>query len=649
MSAQFGRWSFHTLAADPEYLAKVRRILCPYAPDEATSYSNGGVDLLFHAFRTTKQSRLETQPHVSAAGAILMWDGRLDNRAELIGLLGGSVSIDPTDVSLVAAAYERWGTDCFAKLIGDWAASIWDPREQTLILAKDPIGARHLFYCREKGHLTWSTILDPLVLFSARSVELDEEYIAGWLAGFPAAHRTPYAGIHAVPPSSFIFLNAAGSKIVKYWDFDPSRRIRYANDAEYEEHFRMVFAESVRRRLCSDTPVLAELSGGMDSSSIVSMADVVLDRGNGETPRLDTVSYYDDSEPNWNERPYFTKVEDQRGRTGCHINVAGRKILACEWPDGRLAATPASLGGLDEPAREFAACLSSHGNRVLLSGIGGDEMTGGVPTPTPQLADLLAKGELRPLAHQLKIWALDKRKPWLRLLFDAAQQFLPSRLARVPEHKRPAPWLNPNFVARHWAALTGRPSRWKLLGSLPSFQGNASTLDTLRRQLSCAPLPYEPPYERRYPYLDRSLLEFIWAIPREQLVRPGQRRSLMRRALCGIVPDGILNRKRKAFVARAPLAAVLAELPALVELSQSMVSSSLGIVDARRLSEAFESAGRGQQIPIVPLLRTLGAELWLRHLTDLGILKGCSPRAGAAATSGPSSLVDALDRKSSAS
>ena len=254
-------------------------------------------------------------------------------------------------------------------------------------------------------------------------------------------------------------------------------------------------------------------------------------------------------------------------------------------------------------------------------------MTGGVPTPTPELADLLARCQLKPLAHRLKIWALDKRKPWFLLLLEAARGFLPPILVGVPKHKRPAPWLNPDFVARHWATLTGRARRWKLLGSLPSFQANALTLDTLRRQLSCSATPSEPPYERRYPYLDRSLLEFIWAIPREQLVRPGQRRSLMRRALVEIVPAEILNRKRKAFVARAPLAAILAELPALVELSQSMASSSLGIVDARRVSEAFERARRGQEVPTVPLLRTLGAEFWLRHLTDRGIWKECPPQA----------------------
>src|SRR6202043_1291710 len=105
------------------------------------------------------------------------------------------------------------------------------------------------------------------------------------------------------------------------------------------------------------------------------------------------------------------------------------------------------------------------------------------------------------------------------------------------------------------------------------------------------------PQEKRYPYLDRGLLEFLYAVPREQLVRPGQRRSLMRRALVGIVPDEVLNRKRKAFVVRAPLAAISAESFQFAEMTRDMRVSSLGIVDANGFSEALRKAGHGQEVP----------------------------------------------------
>jgi asparagine synthase (glutamine-hydrolysing) len=615
VSVQFGRWNFDGRPADREYLAKAEGMLAPYGPDGGGAYIKDSFGILLRAFHTTKESRNEAQPHITPSGRVLTWDGRLDNRAELIHELRDILTNGSTDVSIAAAAYELWGTGSFRKLLGDWAVSIWNPKDRSLILAKDAIGTRHLYYSLDRDRVSWSTILDPLVLLAGKSFKLEEEYIAGWLSFFPATHLTPYVGIHSVPPSSSVLIRAGKHTVSKYWDFDPSSRIRYSTDGEYEEHFRVVFAEAVRRRLRSDSPILAELSGGMDSSSIVCIADTIIARGTAETPRLDTVSYYDDSEPNWNERPYFTKVEEKRGRTGCHIDVGKQEPFKFEFHSDHFAATPDSGGGRpNEASRQFATCVTSQRNRVVLSGIGGDEVMGGVPTPTPELEDLLAEARLRTLAHQLKVWALNSRKPWFHLLFEAARGFFPPALVGVPKYKRPAPWLHPDFVRRNRVALQGYETRLKFFGPLPTFQDNLGTLDVLRRQLSCADGSPDLLYEKRYPYLDRCLLEFMFSIPREQLVRPGHRRSLMRRALMGIVPEELLNRKRKAYVARGPLAAISPTWASSAELCQCKASHSLGIVDTKDFSEALQKAALGQEVSMVLLMRTLGVESWLRSL-----------------------------------
>ena len=624
MSVQFGRWNLDGKPVDCGYLERVGTTLGSYGPDGRSSFGDKNISILYHAFNTTKESRLEAQPHISASGAVITWDGRLDNRTKLIRGLCDSMTVGSTDVAIVATAYENWGTNCFAKLIGDWALSIWNPGSRSLVLAKDPIGTRHLYYSFDSNQISWSTILDPLVRLSGKTFALDEEYIAGWFSMFPAVHLTPCVGVHSVPPSSFVLLRPGKHAVSKYWDFDPMSQIRYRTDAEYEEHFRTVFATAVQRNLRSDKPVLAELSGGRDSSSIVCMADDIIARGNGDTPRLDTISYYDDSEPNWNERPYFTKVEEKRARAGWHVNVGAQdpdKIPAPEpQPESvhnRFVSTP-GYDGRTSP--QIRMCMASQGNRVVLSGIGGDEVMGGVPTPVPELENLLARAQFGVLAHQLKIWALEKRKPWFHLFWEAARGFFPPALVGVPKHMRPAPWLRPNFVRRYWTALTGYPSRTRLFGPLPSFQDNVSTLDSLRRQLALAALPFEPPFEKRYPYLDRDLLEFMFAIPREQLVRPTQRRSLMRRSLVGIVPDEILNRKTKAFVARSPMVAISTDWAHFAEMTQNMLGSALGIVDPERILEALWKVRRGERVPMISLRRTLSLEGWLKDLRGLGII-----------------------------
>ena len=611
MSVQFGRWNFDGGPVVPEYLEKVEASLLPYAPDGRGSYANAGVSILLYALHITAESARARQPYTSSSGAILAWDGCLDNRADLISQLGGSLSVDSADVSIIAAAYERWKAESFAHLIGDWAISVWDPVHRLLILAKDPIGTRHLYYTFDNGQVTWSTILDPVVLLAGRSFELNEEYLAGCVAFYPSTQLTPYVGIHSVPPSSYIRVTERTREIRKYWDFDPGKRIRYRTDAEYEEHFRAVFQAAVRRRLRSTFPVLAELSGGMDSSSIVCMADKIIAGNAVETPRLDTVSYYADSEPNWDERPYFASVEAKRGRAGCHIDVSSQETYKIQFDPGLFAPTPSSAR-LTEPRRQFAEFIESNGYRVLLSGIGGDEILGGVPTPLPELRDLIAAARFRALAHQLNAWALNKRKPWLSLLFEAAFGFFPQGLAPIPNYRRPAPWLAPDFVARNRTALAGYETRLRFLGGPPSFQENLSALEGLRRQLAFFAVAPEPICEKRYPYLDVGLIEFAFAIPREQMVRPGQRRSLMRRALAGIVPDGILNRRRKAFPVRTPTMAISSEWESLTDAKQPLLTGSLGIVDTECFLKTLEKSRLGQEIAIVQVMRTLALESWLR-------------------------------------
>jgi len=616
MSIQFGRWISDGGPVDPAYLDRVRDTLAPFAPDGRQDYSTPAIFISYFPFRTTAASRCEIQPHVSPSGAVITWNGRLDNREELLRELNQPVFSNAADVSIVASAWDCFGTKTFGRLIGDWTLSIWDPHAQALLLAKDFLGSRHLYYSVDGRGVTWCSVLDPILLACGKSWKIQEEYLAGLLSFFPAAHLTPYVGIHAVPPSSFALLKQGTSTVQRYWDFSADKKIRYDTDAKYEEHFRSVFSQAVRRCLHSDSPVLAELSGGMDSSSIVCVADAILAEGHAETPGLDTVSYYHDSEPNWNERPYFERIERQRGRTGHHIPANFQDSVDFCYGQGQLAATPCAARLPGNAGRQFFACLKTRGYRVVLSGIGGDEVLGGVPSPTAELADLCARLNLAGLGRQLKAWALAKRKPMVHLLADTLKAFLPIALVGVPKHERPLPWLNRQFQSRNLAALQGYPSRLKLFGPAPSFAENLLAIDGLRRQLACSATPVAPRYERRFPFLDRDLLEFLYAVPREQLVRPHQRRSLMRRALAGTVPHEILNRKRKAFISRGPLAALSADLERYLDNSGSMICSSQGIVNPDAFSAALREACSGGEVPLISILRTLSLERWMRHMTD---------------------------------
>jgi len=635
MSVQFGRWNFEGQPPDQGYIEKVTATLSPYGSDSNELYSKGGTKIVYRAFHTTKESHGEKQPYTSPSGAVITWDGRLDNRPELLIQLGDSLTMSSPDVEIVAASYERWNTDCFANLIGDWALSIWNPVDHSLILATDFTGIRHLYYSIEMNCVAWSTILDPLVRFAGKTFKVCEEYIAGWLTGYPAPQLTPYVGIHAVAPSCFALIRPGEHTIKKYWDFDPRKAIRYRTDTEYEEHFRTVLAQAVRRRLRADRPVLAELSGGMDSSSIVCLADVIIARGEAETPRLDTISYYDESTPGLDERFYVNKVEQLRRRTGHHIDlrtqnklgrseVDSKRFLLPRFENDRLAATPNSEHDLwPEVFEPYALYMNSHQYRVTLSGNAGEDPTGGyVPSPTSELQDLVARARFFRLARQLDAWAAKMGTSRLSLLWKALRGFgrLSITFPCPPRYKCPPPWLQSGFVRRYRAALHWYPSKLTLFGPLPSFQSHIYQLNHYRRFLASRDLCPELLREIRYPYLDRDLLEFAYAVPREQIVGVGKRRYLMKRSLVGIVPDEILDRKRKAVVAPEPDKHNPQGWRTRGELRHRLISNSLGIVDTDLFLLALQETDGKDDITIDKLKSTVILELWLNHLEAQGVL-----------------------------
>src|ERR1700732_2413300 len=115
MSIQFGRWNLDGKPVEPLYLDRVESIIAPYGPDGRGCFAQDHVAILYRAFHTTKESRREKQPHMSPSGAVITWDGRLDNHAELISELSDYLTNGSTDVAIVAMAFEKWGANCFTK------------------------------------------------------------------------------------------------------------------------------------------------------------------------------------------------------------------------------------------------------------------------------------------------------------------------------------------------------------------------------------------------------------------------------------------------------------------------------------------------------------------------------------------------------
>jgi asparagine synthase (glutamine-hydrolysing) len=584
-----------------------------YAPDGTVVRASGRIGMGFQPYRTHERSHLESRPMVDAGGNILTLDGRLDNHADLCKLLNLSDACT-ADSLIVLAAFARWGEDCFSRFVGDWALALWSHADQSLYLARDHAGTRTLYFEQTKNRILWSTFLETFSR-EGRTRDADERFAACYLACQPIRDLTPYKGISAVPPAHYLKFYENQVARRAHWQWMAKEKIHYRTDSEYEEHFLALFRQSVERRTGPGTSVLAQLSGGMDSTSIVCMSDHIR-RGQGVGPGglVDTISYYDDSEPNWNERPYFTAVEAMRGRTGIHVDLASRNgglsLLPGRqpcglWPGGGNASRgPEGTTDSDREGRTY---------RVLLSGIGGDELLGGVPTPLPELADLFHLKTLGLFLTRSLAWCVPSRTPLLHMMFRTSAYWVSLyRKSRIDQSTMP-PWLSPR-LRRLCSELRGEDLASETRIGLPpsSISTGLAWWSILESQPHLYPTEKER-QEYRYPYLDKDLTDFLLRVPREQLVRPGRRRSLMRRALKNIVPVQTIERRRKAFVIRGPLLSLQRNRLPIAQMFAISFAVDRGYIEVETFLSALDLTARGADARWrQSLMRTIHFEHWLQ-------------------------------------
>ena len=621
MSVQAGVWNFDGRPVDRELIEDLSASLKQQGPDGESTYVDGSIALIYRPFHTTVESHREKQPYVSRRGFVFTWDGRLDNREVLIADLRIDLDAGPTDLAIFAAAFDRWDTDCFRRVIGDWAVSIWKPEQRELLFAADYMAIRHVFYYLKNDRIWWSTDLSPLVLLSGDKFHIDDDYIAGYFAHEPDAQLTPYREIREVPPGQFVRIRKGGASVERYWRFSSKSRIRYNTDAEYEEHFLHVFRQSVRRRLRSDSPILAELSGGLDSSSIVCVADDIIANEGKQLPSLDTISYYDNTEPNGDDSIYFQKIEEKRGRVGIHIDGSKLGSSPASLECYEFCPLPGALGVGQKLGDERAAVVRGGGYRAVLSGIGGDEFMGGVPDPRAHLADLIVQFKLVSLAKHLTAWSLVKRRPWIQLLWQSAIDVLPPSLGQyLAKEAKVEPWIRKDFAKRTRLAVLQLDVDEHFGLWLPTRRSYIGGVLLMANKLAKFTPPPAALEEARYPYLDQNLIEFILSIPASQLLRPGERRSLMRRSLAGIVPEEILSRRTKQVGARTPVLVLEKHWDELQNIYDTSLSSSLGYVHEDRFLKVISDARAGKTVPLVRVLWTISLEYWLRDLAGRGLI-----------------------------
>ena len=542
---------------DPSSMDLMMNVIQHRGPDGSTWEAKEGVGLGFARLALQKSELSYHQPvWLPDDSCGIVADARLFNRDDLLKRLGEVAWFqgEPGDGAILLALYERWGVDFLDQVDGDFAFAIWDRKRACLFAASDPFGVKPFFYRWEPDRFIFASEPKQILLLPDVSVEADDLLVGEYLFNkFEEPARTFFKHIGRLTPAHYLIATSQGVVQTRWWNPGPDREIHYSNPQEYFDQFRHLFVSAVAKRLQTDYPVGAHLSGGFDSSSIVAMAADLYQRGvNGQLPnhlpRFETISAIYGDLP-CDESEYITAVTKQ---------VPFRSHTFTPASDTLLEGLAEELWRIDSPLGNiqrgfYDGCLKILADiqaRTLLDGEGGDELT----FESYVLRDLAQRRRFLRLIQETRLVSKTSWSSFAWLLYDALLTIVPDsarqlyRKLRKPVSWQPPPWANPEFVDFFFQAPESSVT--------PAPRYNSYTQELVYQNFTDPMFHWVMAgieirasyhgYEARHPYCDRPLVEFVLGIPFEQRLSGGQWRLLQRRSLAGQLPDKILTRATKA-------------------------------------------------------------------------------------------------------
>lgn len=467
-------------------------------------------------------------------------DARIDNEIELRAVLG--VEREASVAALLGCAYLKWDMQLPLKLTGDFAILVWDAIRRRLLAFRDPFGVRPLFYRSEASNqIRLASQIEQLVE-RKRELTFDDTRIIDHLLGsHTAPERTFFSEIREVPPGHVLIASASGVTSYRYWSPTIHLPDSSGTRGEYGREFRRLFIQAVERRLLSDRPVMIHVSGGLDSSSIACVGDVLFQEGRSIAPSiLGVAATY----------PGLTCDES------VYIDAVARKVSfpIVRWDDTKTDFADLVDPALDEPGIRSifrggsdgdTTIARNHGGSVILGGLGGDQI-GIVEGFVKDLIQNYRWGwALRELVSFPGATVSVRMKRTLRIL----KQFVPESLARKMGRGRQR---IPNWIAKRLRPLAEDCEPYQVppiagVSSLQEFTWRrVMAAETLRNVSMMNIHASAQQTEYRFPFLDKDLVLFVLSIPYEFWPRPGAYVRFHREALADLLPSEILGRFGKA-------------------------------------------------------------------------------------------------------
>jgi asparagine synthase (glutamine-hydrolysing) len=530
-------------------------------PDREATWGSGPVCLGHCMLQVTPESLREALPRCEGERYAITADARIDNRAELIASLRLDRQEFYSDSDLILRAYEKWGEECPDRLIGDFAFAIWDVANRQMFCACDPMGVKTLYYHLTPKAFSFGSEIKAVLALPDVPRQLNELRVAEHLVTlFEDREGTFYRGILRLPGAHCLTVDADNVKLRQYWSLDPRREIRLGSDDEYVQAFREVFFEAVRCRTRSAYPIGSALSGGLDSSAIACAARALK---SADTGPLHTFSLVFPGLPAEDRR-----VIDERSHIQTVLDTGGFEPHSIEAdklsPMGEADRVHYHLDYANAAPNLYLHwamydSAKQNGVRVFLDGFDGDSA---VSHGFERLTEL----------GQTLRW----RTLWSEITALSRHHLAGIRRRRIFKEYCLKP-LTPRWAYLSWQVLRGRRREalsrnlvisqqlklrtgierraQALLDPQTAWSLTRSARENHASGISQALYSYALDVsdkasaafgvEARYPFFDRRVLEFCVALPAAQKLGGGWNRWIMRRAMTGVLPEGIQWRPNK--------------------------------------------------------------------------------------------------------
>lgn len=562
MSAIAGLIHLDTSAVDRNTLQRMQTLLTPYGSDAQHSWHQQNAGLTRTLLRITPEDSLDQQPLWRAANKLaVVFDGRIDNRDELCEQL----KIEPpqaalmADSELVYHACLRWGTEAPKHLLGDFALACWEPRFQRLWLARDPLGMRPLYWHQQDNVLAFATMPKALFAIPGLTKAISEEQLHDYLCLIPmTGPETLYENVYRIEAGQVAVFENGQVNTHFYHRFDPDYELKLESDEAYVDAFRDQLNQAVSRRLRSNGPIGAELSSGLDSSTVTATAAELLAERHQSLTAFTAVPregfdgpvlrgrHADESVGASAVVKRFSNIEHTLIRTGdtTPLDQLQEVVEMLDRPPFNIC----NMGWWIAIRKN----ASQRGIKVLLTGSMGNFSIS--YEGYPYLARLLRKGRWITLYRVCK--ELIQHQPklkWRNFLRPCLAPLWPNVIWRMREAARGRVLALTNYsaISPAWSKQLDTQQRAKQAGAdtsfQPSWQGRRQRIQSIymTENGDYNALANTFGIEMRDPTADVRLIEFCLAIPESQYVGGGQFKWLLMRLMKNVLPPEILEIKTR--------------------------------------------------------------------------------------------------------